>query len=69
MISNVLKTGPDRPVRSVKPSTGHKTGPVQSKNRFCIELPEPAVGPVNRMNRPVLSEPAGSLPHIFFYFF
>ena len=42
---NVLKTGPDRPVRPVEPSTGHKTGPVQSKNRFCIE---PAL---NRSNR------------------
>ena len=41
-VLNVLKTGPDRPV---EPSTGLKTGPVQSKNRFCIE---PAV---NRPNR------------------
>ena len=42
---NVLKTGPDRQVRPVEPSTGQKTGPIQSKNRFCIE---PAL---NRPNR------------------
>ena len=42
--SNVLKTGPDRPVQPVEPSTGHKTGPVQSKNRFFIET---ALNPPN----------------------
>ena len=34
---NVLKIGSDRSVRSIEPSTGHKTGAIQSKNRFCIE--------------------------------
>ena len=37
MKPNVLKTGSDRLVRPIEPSTCHKTGPVQSKNRFCIE--------------------------------
>ena len=34
---NVLKIGSDRSVRSIEPSTGHKTDAAQSKNRFCIE--------------------------------
>ncbi|RVW76625.1 hypothetical protein CK203_049676 [Vitis vinifera] len=29
-IVNVLKTGPDRPVRPVQPSTGHHSGSVRS---------------------------------------
>ena len=41
---NVLKTGPDRPVRL---STGHKTGPVQCKKPFLIE---PVVEPANSHN-------------------
>ena len=45
MKTNVLKTGSDRPVRPVEPSTGHKIGLVQSKNRFCIETV------LNRPNR------------------
>ena len=45
MKPNVLKTGPDRLVRPIESSTGHKTGPVQSKNRFCIEPT------LNRLNR------------------
>ena len=40
---NVLKIGPDWPVRPVEPSIGYKTGSVQSKNRFCIE-PDELVG-------------------------
>ena len=47
VFSNVLKTGSDRPVRPVGPSTGHKTGPVQCKKPFLIEL---AVEPVNRQS-------------------
>ena len=27
---NVLKTGPDRPVQTVQPSTGHVSGPIHS---------------------------------------
>ena len=43
--TNVLKIGPDRSVKPVESSTGHKIGPVQLKNCFCIE-------PVlNRSNR------------------
>ena len=34
---NVLKIVTDRSVRSIESSTSHKTGAVQSKNRFCIE--------------------------------
>ena len=45
LISNVLKTGPDRPVRRIELSTGNKTGPVLSKKSFCIEPDE------NKMNR------------------
>ena len=47
--TNVLKTGPDRPVQ---PSTGHISGPVHSIKPFNYwtgyEPPEPAVEPVNR---------------------
>ena len=32
LISMVLKTGPDRPVRSVQPGTGIKSDPVIIKN-------------------------------------
>ena len=45
LIINVLKTGSDRPVRPVEPSTGHKTGSVQSKNHFFIK------SALNRSNR------------------
>jgi hypothetical protein len=31
--TNVIKTGPDRPVRPVGPGTGHSTGPGGSWNR------------------------------------
>ena len=41
----VLKTGPDRPVGSVQPSTGELSGSVRSMNRFVIK---PAL---NRSNR------------------
>ena len=53
-IINVLKIGPDRPVR---PPTGHRSSPVQSFgpdwDRTRVGSLEPAVQPVNRTNRPV----------------
>ena len=52
LLTNVLKTGPDRPVRPVRPPAGHRTGPVRSfgpdGDRTGVEPVEPAVQPVNR---------------------
>ena len=45
VITNVLKTEPDRLVRPVQPSTSHHSGPIQSFDRIEIE-PE-----LNRSNR------------------
>ena len=57
------RTGPAGP-------TGGVSGPVRligpGWNRIGIGPPEPAVQPMNRMNRPVLSEPAGSIKINFF---
>ena len=51
-LTNVLKTGPDRPVQPVQPSTGHISGPVLSIKPLNYwtgyEPPEPTVEPVNR---------------------
>ena len=59
--TNVLKTGPDRPVR---PSTGHHSGPVRpfgpQRGWAGIEPDEPTIRPPNRTNRPVPFEPSGS---------
>jgi hypothetical protein len=55
---NVVKTGPDRPVRPVGPGTGHSTGPdrsceppdtgtAQKALKTALNRPEP-VEPVNR---------------------
>ena len=33
VLTMVLKTGPDRPVRPIQPGTGIKSGPVIIKNR------------------------------------
>ena len=41
----VLKTGPDEPVRSIKPSTGELSGSIRSMNRFVIKPT------LNRSNR------------------
>ena len=58
-ITNVLKTGPDRPV---EPSTGDLSGSVQPNEPFYgqtgIKLVKPPVEPPNRSNRPVFYEPA-----------
>ena len=63
-IYNVLKTGPDRPVGPVQPSTGHNSGPVSPIEPFNDqtghEPPKPTVGPVTRWNRTVLIEPNSS---------
>ena len=63
-IYNVLKTGPDRPVGPVQPSTGHNSGPVSPIEPFNDqtghEPPKPTVGPVTRWNRTVLIEPNNS---------
>ena len=60
--TNVLKTGPDRPVRPVEPPTGQLFGSVRLKEPFYgrtgIEPFKPPVGPPNRTNRPVFHEPA-----------
>ena len=52
--SNVLKTGPDRPVQPVQPLTGHVSDPVHSIESLGYwtghEPPEPAVGPMTRSN-------------------
>ena len=56
--SNVLKTGPDRPVQPVQPLTGRISGPMHPIKPFSYwtgyEPPDPAVEPVNRT---VLNEP------------
>ena len=61
-VNNVLKTGPDRPVRPVEPPTGQLFGSIRLKEPFCgrtgIEPFKPPVGPPNRTNRPVFHEPA-----------
>ncbi|RVW56172.1 Retrovirus-related Pol polyprotein from transposon TNT 1-94 [Vitis vinifera] len=58
--ANVLKTGPDRPVRPVEPPTGQLFGSVRLKEPFYgrtgIEPFKPPVGPPNRTNRPVFIE-------------
>ena len=60
--ANVLKTGPDRPVRPVEPPTGQLSGSVRLKEPFCgrtgIKPFKPPVEPPNRTNRPVFHEPA-----------
>ena len=44
-LDNVLKTGPDRPVQPVQPSTGHNSDPIYLLNRLRFK-------PVtNRQNR------------------
>ena len=61
---NVLKTGPDRPVQPVQPSTGHVSGPVHPIEPLGYwtghEPPEPTVRPVTRSNRTVQNEPNSS---------
>ena len=65
---NDLKTGPDRPVR---PPAGHRTDPVHSfgpdGDRTGVGPVEPAVQLVNRTNRPVPRESAGSIDLNFFF--
>ena len=63
--SNVLKTGPDRPVRPVIASTGHKTGPVQCKKTVFYRTGEPAVELVNRQSNRWSNRP---VPINFFFF-
>ena len=50
MLDNVLKTGPDRPVQLVQPSTGGIFGPIHSIKPFGYwighEPPKLAVGPM-----------------------
>ena len=50
--SNVLKTGPDRPVQPVQPLTGRISGPMHPIKPFSYwtgyEPPDPVVEPVNR---------------------
>ena len=64
VLTNVLKSGPDRPVGPVQPSTGHHSGPIRSFgpdwDRTGVEPFEPAVQPVNRTNRPVPKKPTDS---------
>ena len=64
ILSNVLKTGPDRPVVPVQPSTGHNSGPVSPieplNDQTGHESPKPAVGPMTRWNWTVLIEPNSS---------
>ena len=60
--TNVLKTGPDRPVGPVQPPTGQLSGSVRLNEPFYgwtgIEPFKPPVEPPNRINRPVFHEPA-----------
>ena len=68
--TNVLKTGPDRPVRPVEPSTGDLSGSVQPNEPFYgqtgIKPVKPPVEPPNRSNRPVFYEPAKLFFSLFY---
>ena len=68
-MNNVLKTGPDRPVRPVQPSTVNIFSPVHSIRPFgywTVHEPlKPAVRPVTRLNRTVLHEPNSSYCPLF----
>ena len=69
VLINVLKTGPDRPVRPVQPSTVKSSDPVHSIRPFGNwtghEPLKPSVRPVTRLNRTVLHEPNSSYCPLF----